>query len=153
MTSLTEPKLSPDLERVIPTSGCNCCAIRGNLSKNKISSSLHKHLVHIKGDSLERVPWNFKTSSECQRNFKKCLVVLWGLWFVCIVDRFVYLQTRDSVLMTVEHCDPVALEGVPDVDGVVVIAGEEDSAGRREVDGVHSEQDRLFRVLCNLSIC
>ena len=55
--------------------------------------------------------------------------------------------------MAVEHCDPVALEGVPDVDGVVVVAGEQDSAGGREVYGIHAEQDRLFRVLCDLSIC
>ncbi len=52
--------------------------------------------------------------------------------------------------MAVEHVYPVCLERVPQVDGVVVVAGEEDTAGGGKVHGVHAEQDRLLRVLGHL---
>ncbi len=54
------------------------------------------------------------------------------------------------VLVAVEHVYPVCLERVPQVDGVVVVAGEEDTAGGGKVHGVHAEQDRLLRVLGHL---
>ncbi len=46
----------------------------------------------------------------------------------------------------------MAFECVPDVDCVVVVAGEEDSAWSREVDRVDAEQDRFLRVLGDLAI-
>ena len=46
----------------------------------------------------------------------------------------------------------MAFEGVPDVDRVVVVSGEENSSGSREVDRVHAEQDRFLSVLGNLAI-
>ena len=55
--------------------------------------------------------------------------------------------------MPVEHRDSVRLESVPEVDGVVVVTGEEDSARGAEVDGVHAEQDRLLRVFGHLAVC
>ena len=54
--------------------------------------------------------------------------------------------------MAVEHRDPVALERVPNVDGVVIVAGEHDAAGDGEVDGVDAEEDRLLGVLGHLAV-
>lgn len=62
-------------------------------------------------------------------------------------------QARDTILMSVKHGHTVALQCVPDVDGIVVVACKQDSPGRREVDGVDSEEDGLLGVLGNLAVC
>ena len=60
------------------------------------------------------------------------------------------LERANPVLVAVEHGQAVRLQRVPQVDGVVVVPGEDDTAARAEVDGVHAEQDRLLAVFGNL---
>ena len=52
--------------------------------------------------------------------------------------------------MPVKHGDPVGLERVPHVDGVVIVARKEDATRRREVHVVDAEQDGLFGVSSHL---
>lgn len=54
--------------------------------------------------------------------------------------------------MTVEHRDAMALERVPHVDGVVIVAAEQNSARNGKVDGVDAEQNGFFGVTANLAI-
>ena len=62
------------------------------------------------------------------------------------------LEAGYAALVAVEHGDPVRLEGVPHVDGVVVVPAEEHPPRVAEVDRVAAEQDGLLGVLGHLPV-
>lgn len=52
-----------------------------------------------------------------------------------------------------QDADAGALEGVPEVAGAIVVAGEEEPAGGGEGDGGDAAEDGLGDVLVQLAVC
>ena len=63
-----------------------------------------------------------------------------------------HLHGRDPVLVGVEDGDARALQRVPHVDAVVVVAGEEEAPAQRHVHRVAREYDALLLVDAHLGV-
>ena len=61
-------------------------------------------------------------------------------------------EARDAVLVCRQHADALALERVPHVGVVVVVAGKQNAARRREADGRDAAEDVVVRVLVELAV-
>lgn len=63
------------------------------------------------------------------------------------------LQARNLILMAIQESDSLTSQRIPNVDRVVIVAGEEQSARDREVDRVHAEDYAFFAVDSDFFVC
>ena len=61
-------------------------------------------------------------------------------------------QTADAIIVSGEHADSLALERIPDIDIIVVVAGKEDSARGGECDRGDSAEDVVVGVRVELAV-
>lgn len=64
-----------------------------------------------------------------------------------------HTHATDSIFMACEDADAFALEGVPDITVVVIVAGEQHTTGDGEGDGRDAAKDIVVGVAVEFTVC